>query len=182
MKAEIEPVWRTEPSLSVSVRRLLGEEFIEARSIRMYWPRRILSRVSRRLRQIGWATLVTRGTWLILFLTLLLPPWVKARCQRKELLYFTLHVKDYERAFAGYDFLFAGTKWEAQEPPMLTTPGDTFDVTEYRIFWPVLVVEWVVICFVAVCLIVGLSQRRRVATKPVKGDVQRSASPDQPHV
>jgi hypothetical protein len=146
----------------------------------MYQPRRILSRVSRRLRQIGLATLVTRGTCLMLFLTLLLPPWVKVRCQRKELLYFTLHVKDYERAFAGYDFLFAGAKWEAQEPPRLTTPGDTFDVTEFRIFWSVLLAEWVVICFAAVCLIVVLSGRRRVATKPVKGEVEQSASPDQP--
>jgi hypothetical protein len=115
---------------------------------------------------------------LILFLTMLLPPWVKVRCQRKELLYFTLHVKDYERAFAGYDFLFAGAKWEAQEPPMLTTPGETFDVTEYRIFWPALLAEWVAICLAAVCLIVVLSRRRPVATKPVKGDVEHSASPD----
>ncbi len=147
----------------------------------MYRPRKILSRVSRRLRRIRLATLVTRGTWLILFLTLLLPPWVKARCQRKELLYFTLHVKDYERAFAGYDFLFAGSKWEAQEPPMLTTPGETFDVTEYRIFWSVLLCEWVVICFAAVCLLVVLSRRRRrVATKPAKVDVEQPAPTERP--
>lgn len=147
----------------------------------MYRPRKILSRVSRRLRQIRLATLVTRSTWLILLLTLLLPPWVKARCQRKDLLYFTLHVKDYERAFAGYDFLFAESKWEAQEPPVLMTPGEKFDVTEYRIFWPVLLCEWVVICLAAVCLLVVLSRRRRrVTRKPVKGAVEQPAPTERP--
>jgi hypothetical protein len=146
----------------------------------MYQPRATLSRVSGWLSQIGLATLVTCGTLLILALTVSLPPWVKVKCQRQELLYFSQHVKDYERSFAGYDFLFAGPKWESQGPPIATTPGQTFDVTEYRIFWPVLFGEWVVICLAAVSLFVVLSRRLRVATEPLEGDVDQSASPDRP--
>jgi hypothetical protein len=143
----------------------------------MYQPRTNSSPVFAWLSQIGLATLVTCGTLLILSLTVLLPPWVKVKCQRQELLYFSRHVKDYERTFVGYDFLFADRKWETVGPPTAPASGQTFDVTEYRIFWPVLVGEWLVSCLAAGSLFVVLSRRLRVATEPLEADAEQVAAP-----
>jgi hypothetical protein len=111
---------------------------------------------------------------------MLLPPWVEVKCQRQELLYFSVHVKDYGQTFMGYEFLFADRKWETVGPPTTPASGQTFDVTEYRIFWPLLVGEWVVICLAAGYLFLMLSRRLRVTTEPHNGGAEQVAAPDRP--
>ena len=123
--------------------------------------RKIRSLVSGLLNQIGLARLHFWGAFVIFALTVLPPPWLKVKCQRKDLLYYSGYVKDSEPTFVGYDFFFAGPKWESPEPPVGTTPGETFVVTEYRIFWTVLLAEWVVIVLAACILFIVFSQRQR---------------------
>jgi hypothetical protein len=123
-------------------------------------PRTNSASASGFLSYIGLATLITGGTLLIAFLTVLLPPWVKVKCQRQALLFgFSNHVKDYERTFVGYHFLLGSSKWQTVGPPTARLAGQTFDVTEYRIFWPVLIGEWLLLSLAAGYLFVVLSRR-----------------------
>ena len=119
------------------------------------------------LSQIGLAALVIFATLAALSLTMLVPPWVKAKCQRQGVLYYSQQVKVYERTFVGFDFLFAGRKWQRIGPTTAVGSGQTFDVTEYQILWPVLVGEWIVIMAVAGYVFVVRSRRLRVGLPPL---------------
>ena len=108
---------------------------------------------------IGLATLITCGALMTIALTVSVPPWLKVETQRREVLYFSEHVKDYEQTFVGYDSLFASSKWQSTGPTAPRAPGQYFDVTEYRIWWPLLTGEWFVIACVASVLFVVLRAR-----------------------
>src|SRR5262249_35784642 len=95
------------------------------------------------LSQIGLLSVLGCGTVLVVILTLLFPPWVKVKCQRQELLYFSTRAKVYDRTFAGFDFIFSGQKWTRTPDPNVS--GQLFDSTEYDIYWPVLIGEWLVV-------------------------------------
>jgi hypothetical protein len=129
---------------------------------------------------IGLATLISCGILLLVSLTVLLPPWVKVKCQRRQSLYWSEHVKDYEQTFVGYDFLLAGPKWETLEAAHSKTPGQYFDVMEYRIFWPGLFIEWTVIAFSAFYLFFVLSRRLHIHPEPPKGNAEASPPTDRP--
>jgi hypothetical protein len=117
------------------------------------------------LSHVGLATLIAFGTLSVLGLTVLLPPWARVRSQRQELLYFSKEVQVYEKTFAGYDWLFAESKWQTNAPRVVAS-GQFFDVTDYRIYWPLLVAEWVAVGLGAACLFVLLSRRLRTAFRP----------------
>jgi hypothetical protein len=128
------------------------------------------------LSQIGLAALIACGTFLIVTLTVLLPPWVAVKSQPRS--YLSDHVKeDYDQTFVGYDFLFAGPKWETLELPTTEAKDGTFDVRQYRIFWPLLVGEWVVICVAAGSLFVVLSWRMQVGTESRAGRQSKTGLP-----
>ena len=116
------------------------------------------------LSRIGLATLIAGGTFLALIGTLLVPPWVEAVSQRQVGLYVSHHVKVKEQHFVGYDFLFSDSKWQRTGPVSPPASGQTFDVTEHRICWPVLLAEWSVVVLGALGLLVVLSRRLRIGT------------------
>lgn len=113
------------------------------------------------LSQIGLLVLVTSGTLLVCTLAMLMPPWVKVRCQRQQVLYWSESVEDYEVTFAGYHGLFGGREWQtgAIERPPQRSSGEHFEATEYRIFWRLLIGEWVVIGLTAGSLYLFVSWR-----------------------
>jgi hypothetical protein len=131
------------------------------------------------LSQIGLAAIIGFGTMSVLAWTVLVPPWVRVTCQRQELLYSSREVKVYEATFVGYDWLLADEKWRRIAPPAVAS-GQLFDATEYRICWPVLIVEWVVVGAAAGCLFVVLSRRLRAAPKPIEANAERVAAADPP--
>src|SRR5262245_30999763 len=101
-------------------------------------PNTIPSPASGCLSRIGLATLVACGTLFFVTLTVLLPPWVNLRSQRRQVLYWSEQVKVYDQTFAGFDYLFAGRKWQTIGPPTVPASEQYFDFTEFQIFWPVL--------------------------------------------
>jgi hypothetical protein len=100
------------------------------------------------------------GTLSVLALTVLVPPWVKLKTQRREVLYYSERVKVYEQTFAGYDYLMAGAKWQRTGPANASS-GTYFDADEYQVFWPLLVGEWVVLLLVGGGLFIVVSRRIR---------------------
>lgn len=113
------------------------------------------------LSQIGLLVLVASGTLMVCTLAMLMPPWVKVRCQRQQVLYWSESVEDYEVTFVGYHGLFAGREWQtdAVELPPQRSSGELFEATEYRIFWRLLIGEWVVIGLTAGSLFLFVSWR-----------------------
>lgn len=124
---------------------------------------------------------------LILVPTILFPPWMEVRTQRSGGLFFSEHVKDIYSSFAGFDFLLSKTLWKdgpSREPSF----GEHFEVTVYRIIWPMYFVmlfgESLFLWAGAVGIDFALGRRRwriREATKP-KGlcdsmDVGKEKSP-----
>jgi hypothetical protein len=112
--------------------------------------------------QIGFTTIFACGTLLVLGLTILFPPWVEVRSQKRQVLYWSTHVRDYEQTFVGFDWLFADAKSRTIGPPTQPMSEQFFDVTEFRLYGPVLVAEWVAIGLVAIYLYVTLSRRLRI--------------------
>lgn len=100
-------------------------------------------------RKVGLCTLAMLG------ITVLVPPWDKVDCQwyKEELGAFPKKV--HKQSFAGYDFLFAGSKWEY--PPHQKN-GTIFDFTVFRIQWPLLICEWGVL-IVAGCLVCAFCEK-----------------------
>lgn len=115
------------------------------------------------LSQIGLLAVITAGTAVVLFLTVLFPPWLEVKAQRQQVLYWSQTVKEYDASFAGYHFLFADRRWQtnASSPNKLASSGQVYDVTGYRIFWGLLIAEWVVIVCAAAGLFFLLSSRLR---------------------
>jgi hypothetical protein len=64
-----------------------------------------------------------------------------------------------EMSFAGYDSLFATRKWHSDGPSTPRSSEQVYVSTEYRIFWPVLIGEWVLILLAAGSLFFVLSRR-----------------------
>ncbi|HQR42489.1 MAG TPA: hypothetical protein PLX97_07385 [Gemmatales bacterium] len=73
------------------------------------------------------------------------PPWIKAKSQYQQVLYWSKWVKDHETQFVGYDHINSVAKQQVIKPAIRAS-GQLFDVTEYRIFWPLLWIEWAVLC------------------------------------
>jgi hypothetical protein len=140
------------------------------------------SAVSACLSQIGLAALIAFGTASFVVVTALLPPWVEVKTQRQQTLWFTQHVKDHQQRFAGYDVLFAGAKWERVESPRQRASGDFYDATEYRICWPVLVGEWVVLGLSALTAFVVLSRRLRRERQNAPVEAEPGAAAARPRV
>jgi hypothetical protein len=113
------------------------------------------------LARIGLAAVIAGGAILAVVLTVLVPPWVEATSQRQVGLYFSHHVKVKEQHFVGYDVLLSGSKGKMAEPAHSITSGETFDVTEFRIFWPLLFSEWATIVIGAIGFYAVCSRRLR---------------------
>jgi hypothetical protein len=128
--------------------------------------------------QIGLLAVVAFGTLSILALTVILPPWVKVDCQRRQILYWSEQVKVHKRTFAGYDLLFADPKWQRIGPA--NPASDTyFDVTEYQVFWPLLVGEWIVVLMGGGVLFFVVSRRLRRSFEPSgTTDVEQNVAPN----
>jgi hypothetical protein len=114
----------------------------------------------RRFSQLRLLAVITCFALPILALTVIVPPWVKVVSQRRQILYWSQHVKVQKQTFAGYDFLFAEEKWHRTGPAIV--PSDTyFDVEEYQVFAPLLVGEWVAILLVGVGIFIIVSRQTR---------------------
>jgi hypothetical protein len=120
------------------------------------------------LSRIGLACVVSLGALWLLGVATVLPPWVKVKCQRRQVLYWSEQVKIYEQEFAGYDLLTSKSKWQTIGPATSPSSETYFDVTEYRVYWPLLAAEWAVICLAAIGVFVWLS-RRLSASRPPSG-------------
>jgi len=108
----------------------------------------------------------------------LIPPWLEVKTQRQQTLWFSQEKKIYERTFVGFDYLYSDAKAQAIQQPGPRSSGDYFDVMEYRIWWPMLVGEWVIIGFATICLCVVLSRRRQVGPQPPEVEVKPGDSSD----
>jgi hypothetical protein len=122
------------------------------------------------LSRVVMVSAIAWGALSAAFLTVVLPPCVEVKSERQEVLWWSQHVRDHDRTFVGYHFLFASRKWQTGEPTK--TSCGHFDVTEHRICWPVLVGEWAVILLAAVFLIVAQPRRSRVGPGPLGGTEQ----------
>ena len=101
----------------------------------------------------------------IIIPTILFPPWLEVRTERREVLYWSEHVKDLHSSFAGFDYLLSAEKRQEKDIRRFdyATYGwakyGHFEVTVYRIFWPMIVGEWL---FLGVgAMAIGLALRRR---------------------
>src|SRR5687768_8875104 len=93
------------------------------------------------LSHIGLFTIIGLGTLPIFALTLVVPPWVKVDCQRRQIIFTSMQTRVYKKSFAGFDYVFSSDKWE-RIGPKNRKPGTYFDCTEYHVHWWVLVGEW----------------------------------------
>lgn len=122
------------------------------------------------LRRIGRTGLCGMIAVLVLGLCLVYPPWMRVRSQRQQVLYWSRWVKDYESEFAGYGHTFSEAG-QHEDWPKNPVSESFFDVTEYRIHWPLLIAEWAVICG----LIAGgahVVRKRRAAASVKTGGLQ----------
>ncbi len=128
------------------------------------------------LSRIGLVTIVTTGVLVLVGLTMLVPPWIKVKSQRQQVLYWSQRVKDHETSFAGYHWLLAGNEWQTEKmgPLALPASGAVFEVTEYRIYWRLLIGEWVGIVFAAVCVFIISSRRLNVHSHPPDVEAEQS--------
>jgi hypothetical protein len=101
----------------------------------------------------------------IIVTTILFPPWLEVRTERRELLYYSEHVEDLYSSFAGFDYLLSAEKWKERDKRRFdyATYGwgkyGHFEVTVYRVFWPMIVGEWLFLGVGAVGI--GFALRRR---------------------
>jgi hypothetical protein len=105
-------------------------------------PRTVPSRFRTAARR---AALLFLGGTVFGILTILLPPWVEVKSRRQVGLYLSHWVKDEDPHFVGYDFLFANEKWSSVGPPAPTYSGAVYSMTEYRIYWPLILVQGAVV-------------------------------------
>jgi hypothetical protein len=97
--------------------------------------------------------------------TILFPPWLEVRTERREVLYYSEHVKDLYSSFAGFDYLLSAEKRKEKDKRSFdyATYGwgkyGHFEVTVYRVFWPMMVGEWLFLGVVAMGI--GFDLRRR---------------------
>jgi hypothetical protein len=101
----------------------------------------------------------------IIVTTTVFPPWLEVRTERREVLYYSEHVKDLYSSFAGFDYLLSAEKSKEKDKRVFdyATYGwgkyGHFEVTVYRVFWPMLVGEWLFLGVGAVGI--GFDLRRR---------------------
>jgi hypothetical protein len=162
--------------------RVRSRAFGESRSITMNHPRAISSPLSSILRQIGLTALFACGTLLVFSLTVFLPPWAKVKCERTEPgILRPSHVRMvYERTFVGYDFLLLKAKQETLERSTQPRWDGYSDVTEYQVFKPLLIAEWVIILLTAGCVYVVLTRRLHFGPEPLNGNANATRPTDGP--
>jgi hypothetical protein len=109
---------------------------------------------------VGWAGLLVAVA--VIVPTILFPPWLAVRTERRELLYRSERVKDLYRWFAGFDYLLASEKWKwKDESRLVRAASERFEVTEFRIFWPMLFGEWLLLWGGVIGIRFALRRRRR---------------------
>lgn len=114
---------------------------------------------NRALSQFGLAVLVSVGAIALFAGTVAVPPWQEVQCQRRQTLYWSERTAIRSRSFAGFDSLLTPEKWSSVKTPPNSNSGELFESTEFQIFWPALVGEWLVIGAVAVTVFSSLSRR-----------------------
>lgn len=92
---------------------------------------------------------------LLISLTVLFPPWLEVHCERRQVLFVSHRVKVHETSFAGFDYIFAKSKWEILLPKHGS--GEHFESVEFDLYWPLLVGEWVAVIAVAGICYIALS-------------------------
>lgn len=125
-------------------------------------------RIAGCLKRTGRAGICGAIALLVLGLCLLYPPWQRVRSQRQQVLYWSRWVKDYEREFVGYGHTHSEAG-QHEDWPNNPSSGALFDVTEYRIHWPLVFTEWAIVCG----LIAGSAhfvRKRRTATSAKTAD------------
>jgi hypothetical protein len=127
------------------------------------------------LARIGLAMVIAGSSLCALILTLLVPPWVEVEARRSQGLLWAQGGEALQQRFEGYDFLFSHSKQERTEGERQPYLGAVWDVTEHRIFWPLLYGEWAMILVGAVGVYAVCSWRLRVGTSP-----QTTAQPSPP--
>ena|ERR1700722_17122374 len=78
-------------------------------------------------------------------LALAYPPWSRTYIQKYHVLYWSEDVKVLRSEFDGYDFLFSPSKWRNPGADTLRASGSYFNAMEYRLNWPRLVTEWILL-------------------------------------
>jgi hypothetical protein len=123
--------------------------------------------------------------WLIVAVsiivpTILFPPWLEVRTERREVLFYFEHVEDLHSSFAGFDYLLSAEKWKENDKRRFdyATYGwakyGHFEVTVYRVFWPLLVGEWLFLGVVAMGI--GFALRRR--GRRIREEMKPTGLPD----
>jgi hypothetical protein len=114
-------------------------------------------------------------TTLIFLSTTLYAPWLEVRTERREVLYWHEHVKDLYSRFAGFDYLLSAEKWKEKDRKGFDfavhgwEKYDHFEVTVYRVFWQMLIGEWLLLGIGGMGIAFALRRRRRrirEASKP----------------
>lgn len=111
------------------------------------------------LGRFGLATMLGFATLIPLVLTLLVPPWSKVDCQRRQTLYWSERREIHSIHFAGFDFLFAKEKWSREQTPPHPSSDTFFRSIEYQISYPVLLVEWTIVIAIGIFAYVRLARR-----------------------
>jgi hypothetical protein len=95
-------------------------------------------------------------------LALAYPPWSRTYIQKRQVLYWSEDVKVLRSEFDGYDFLLSSSKWRNPGTDTLRASESYFNAMEYRLNWPRLVTEWVLLEAIAAAgVVLALRKRNR---------------------
>jgi hypothetical protein len=111
------------------------------------------------------------GAAVLIVSAALYPPWTRVSAERRQVLYWSEEIKVSDSRFVGYDFLFANAKWQSLRNQGVVASEQIFSVTEYRVAWSLLWLEWVLIGGAAVVSFFVVSRRLRLRTTPESNEV-----------
>ncbi len=114
---------------------------------------------NRALSQFGLAVLISAAAISLFAVTIAVPPWQEVQCQRRQTLYWSERTAIRSRSFAGFDSLRSPEKWASVKNPPNPNSDSHFESTEFQIFWPALVGEWLVVGVISVAAFCTLSRR-----------------------
>jgi hypothetical protein len=110
----------------------------------------------------------------IIVTTILFPPWLEVRTERREVLYYSEHVEDLYSSFAGFDYLLSAEKSKEKDKRVFdyATYGwgkyGHFEVTVYRVYWPMIIGEWLFLGLGAMGIRFALRRRGRRIREAIK--------------